>query len=267
MRKHILIPDGQVKDGVALDHWDWVGEYLVEKEPDVVVEIGDFADCYSLNSYDKGKMSFEGAKYKGDVESVKKALEKLWTPLFNSKHYDKCETHHLDGNHEHRVTRFVENNSEFEGIISIEDFGFQDWYDYTHGFLDTVEIDGLTYCHYFYNHRTGRAWGGNIITRLKNIGFSFVMSHQQGLDYGMIPLGNGKTHYGMVAGSCYLHDEHYMGPQAQHHWRGIVVLHEVREGMYDPMFVSLDYLCRKYEGMEIKQFLKKKYGRVDGYTS
>jgi hypothetical protein len=43
-----------------------------------------------------------------------------------------------------------------------------------------------------------------------------------------------------------MHDEEYLGPEGNNYWRGIVVKHEVRNGMYDPMFVSLDYLLRKW---------------------
>ena len=55
MTVHAIIPDCQVKDGVDLSYLTWVGKYLVEKKPDVIVQIGDFADMPSLSSYDVGK--------------------------------------------------------------------------------------------------------------------------------------------------------------------------------------------------------------------
>ena len=66
--KHLIIPDTQVKPGVDLNYLAWVGKYIVEKKPDVVVQIGDFADMPSLSSYDTGKKSFEGRRYKDDIE-------------------------------------------------------------------------------------------------------------------------------------------------------------------------------------------------------
>jgi hypothetical protein len=50
----------------------------------------------------------------------------------------------------------------------------------------------------------------------------------------------------VMAGACYLHDEDYKGPYGNHHWRGIIVKHEVCDGEYDIMKVSLDYLLRRY---------------------
>jgi hypothetical protein len=37
-----------------------------------------------------------------------------------------------------------------------------------------------------------------------------------------------------------------MGAQGNHYWRGIVVLHEVVDGCFDEMFVSLKFLKDRY---------------------
>jgi len=100
--------------------------------------------------------------------------------------------------------------------------------------------------------------GGSALMRLKTLGHSYTMGHQQVLDYG-IRFVNGKSQHALVAGACYLHDEDYKGYQGNAHWRGIIVCHDVVDGSYDPMFISLDYLCRRYEGVSLSVFLKKKY--------
>lgn len=46
--------------------------------------------------------------------------------------------------------------------------------------------------------------------------------------------------------SFYQKDEEYKGPQANCHWRGILVKNEVNDGDYDLLEVSLDYLLRKW---------------------
>ena len=84
------------------------------------------------------------------------------------------------------------------------------------------------------------------------------MGHQQTLMY-TVRFVSDQSQHALVAGSCYLHDEDYKGPQGNHHWRGIIVCHEVRNGSYDPMFISLNYLCRRYEGVELETFIAKKY--------
>ena len=62
--------------------------------------------------------------------------------------------------------------------------------------------------------------------------------------------------------NCYLHDEDYRGPQSNGEWRGILMKHEVRDGQYDLMEVSLDKLCRKYEGCHVWKFMRDKYPEI-----
>ena len=66
----------------------------------------------------------------------------------------------------------------------------------------------------------------------------------------------GAIRHGIVAGSAYLHDEEYKGV-ANAHWRGVVVLNEVRDGQFCEMPLTLDYLCRRYEGMSLARFLQR----------
>ena len=50
----------------------------------------------------------------------------------------------------------------------------------------------------------------------------------------------------IIAGSFYLHDEDYMDALSNTHWRGLVVLNEVKDGAFDEMFLSMNYLEKKY---------------------
>lgn len=250
--KHLLIPDGQVKPGVPLWHWELIGHYIVEKQPDVIINIGDFADMESLSSYDKGKKSFEGRRYKKDIQAARDAMDMLLQPI---KDYNKGKrkANRYEprmvltlGNHEYRIERAVENQPELEGMIGFHDLPYEDWEVYD--FLKPVCIDGVYYAHYFVNPSSlyKKPLTGQMETRLKNTGHSFTMGHQQMLQYGMRHLSTGQTLHGLVAGACYLHDEDYLGHQGNNYWRGIVLKHRVKKGEYDACFVSLDYLKDKY---------------------
>jgi hypothetical protein len=83
----------------------------------------------------------------------------------------------------------------------------------------------VRYAHFFAQPLTGRAISGTIATRIAKIGGSFVQGHEQGLKRGEVQYATGETAYGVVAGSCYLHDEPYKGA-ANRHWRGVVVLND-----------------------------------------
>lgn len=259
---HCVIPDTQVKPGVPLDHLDWIGRYIVEKKPDVLIHLGDHADMPSLSSYDRGKIQFEGRRYKADIEAAKKGWDVLNSPIEeynrrrrkNGKKQYRPEKHLTLGNHEHRISRAVEDNAVLAGTIGIKDVALDRYGWDVHPFLKPVCIDGVHYAHYFYNPMTGKPWGGKAHTRLKNVGFSFTMGHQQTKDPAELPLANGQTIRGLIVGACYLHDEDYKGPQANNHWRGIIFKHEVGNGNYDLMEISLDYLCRRYEGVSLDRY-------------
>ena len=81
MRKHLIIPDSHALPGEDLRRYEWIGELIMEEMPDVIVDIGDWWDMASLCSYDKGTKSFEGRRYKEDVEVGHKAAELAFGPI------------------------------------------------------------------------------------------------------------------------------------------------------------------------------------------
>jgi len=254
---HVFIPDTQVKPGVPTDHISWAGEEIASRKPDVIVQIGDWADMASLSSYDKGKYGFEDRRYEDDVVAAQRAWDLLDTPIRKVRGYRPRKVLTL-GNHEARISRVLETEPYLMDRLMLTDVQPDGWEVYD--FLEVVWIDGVAYSHYFYNPMSGRPYGGTIDNRLKQIGHTFSMGHQQTFLTGMRYVA-GIQQRGLVAGAFYLHDEDYKGPQGNAHWRGIIFKHEVSQGQYDIMELSMDYLCRKYEGMELRDFLKKKYRR------
>jgi hypothetical protein len=126
-----------------------------------------------------------------------------------------------------------------------------------------VWVDGICYSHYFTTQHSNRPIGGEVSNRLNKIGCSFVHGHEQGFRYGTRITGSGHSWHGVVAGSCYLHVEKYRGAQGQKHWRGIVVLNEVKDGDFCIMPLTLNYLCRKYESELLVNYMQEKYPEGD----
>ena len=249
MRKHLFIPDTQCRPGSKTDHLTAVGNYIVEKRPDVVIHAGDHWDMPSLSSYDKGTRRIEGARYEDDIQAGKDGMTALLTPLlkYNKGRRNKYLPRMVFtlGNHEQRIQRHVDANPALEGKLSYKDLGLLSWE--VHDFLRPVCIDGVYYSHYFYNPFTSKPYGGRAFSRLSTLGFSFTQGHQQGRDEAEKPLANGKTIRGLIAGSFYQHDEDYKGPQGNNHWRGCIMKHEVNDGNYCLCEVSLNYLLKRYQ--------------------
>lgn len=249
----MIIPDTQIRPGVDTSHIDWAAQAIVDYLPDVIVVIGDWWDMPSLSKHNlPGSLATEGNRIRDDIAVGNEAFERLVAPLQEEqghriagrrKQYNP-ELHFIFGNHENRIERAVQDQPKFDEILSSGDLktpGF-----IRHPFLEIVEIDGIAYSHYFSNTHSGRPIGGSIDNRLNKIGKSFVQGHEQGLLYGIRQFPGRLTRHGLVAGSFYLHDEHYRDAQSNGEWRGIVVLNEVVDGSYDVMPLSMQYLRGKY---------------------
>lgn len=254
MKRHLFIPDTQVRSGVPLQHIKAAAQAIVFYKPDVVVHGGDHWDMPSCNRHaELGSLEREGSRIFDDINAGNEAWEMLFAPMWAEikrradKHRKRWNPRRVytRGNHEDRLDRYINANPETKEILStdaMETPGFE-----RHPFLEIVEIDGIWYSHYFANTHSGRAIGGSIDNRLNRIGRSFVQGHEQGFLYGVRQFPGKLTRHGLVAGSFYMHDEKYRGLQSNSEWRGIVVLNEVRDGgNYDVMPLSMDYLLRKF---------------------
>lgn len=260
---HVVIPDTQVKPGVPTDNLEWIGKYIAESLSDRpnlrVIHLGDHADMPSLSMYDKpGSKEMEGRRYRADIDAANAGFERLAAPIIDVP----CDRHILLGNHEHRIQRAINSDPvRFDGVIGYEDLNYADWGFKVHDFLDVVFIDGVGYSHYAVTPMTGRPMGGSAQLQLGKLGHSMITGHQQTLDYAVKYTRNDKGEmrsiHRIIAGAAYAHHEDYLGPQGNTHWRGIVVLNEVRGGSFDPLFVSLDYLCRRYTGRTLREYQKR----------
>lgn len=253
MTKILVIPDTQCKPGDDFEYLNKIGRYIVDKQPDVVVQIGDFADMPSLSSYDQGKKSFEGRRYTNDIDASRQAMDALLQPLqeFNqnaAKNHKQRYKPRLVltlGNHEDRINRAINNDAKLEGLISTNDLRYEEYGWEVYPFLDVVVIDGVAFSHYFTSGTMGRP-ATSAAAQLNKKHMSCIAGHQQGLQIATGHRADGKRLTSIIAGSCYEHDEDYMGPQGNKHWRGLLVLHEVNNGEFDLMPVSLNYINKKY---------------------
>lgn len=251
--KHLYLPDVQAKPGVDFTYLNKIGHYIVEKRPDKVICGGDFADMASLSTYDQGKKSFEGRRYRADIEASHEAMTSLLEPLwtFNTKaKKNKEKQYHPDltltlGNHENRINRATNDDPKLDGVLSVEDLKYESFGWDVVPFLDVRVLDGIAYSHYFTTGLMGRP----VTTAqacLNKKHCSTIQGHQQGLQIATAYRADGRMLTSVIAGSCYQHDEEYMSIQGNRHWRGFLVLHDVNDGEFDLMPVSLRYLEKKY---------------------
>lgn len=253
---HLMIPDTQCKPDIDMGYLDWLGQYIVDKKPEVIVHIGDHADMPSLSSYDKGKGKAEGKRVCNDIEASIEGMNRLLRPLAQLQDLEREMYGYVKykpkmvltlGNHEERIMRHVNDNPELQGFLSYDNLKYEEMGWEVYDFLKPVTINGVSYCHFMANPMSGKPYGGMAMNVLKNVGESFCMGHKQTLDVAtrFLP-ASGRQQWAIIAGAYYEHDEGYKGHQGNHHWRGIVMQHNVKNGSFNPMFVNLEYLKNKY---------------------
>ena len=252
--KHLVIPDTQCKPGHSFEHLTWVGKYAAEKKPDVIVHLGDHWDMPSLSIYDVGKKSFEGRTYQADIAAGNEGMDALMAPIVaeqerlkrNKEKQWKPKLIFLTGNHEERIDRAIQTDRKLDGLIGYHDFNLSKYGWKRYEFLQPIVVDGVAYCHYFTSGVMGRPVSSPALLLTKKH-MSCIMGHVQDRGIAFAKRADGKRMTGLFAGICYRHDEEYLTPQTNGSWAGVWMLHEVNDGAFDEMPVSLSFLKDKYE--------------------
>lgn len=123
MAKSVLcIPDAHASPKHNNNRFELLGQFIMDRRPDTIVCIGDFFDMESLCSYDKGKRSFEGRRYKADIEAGIDAMDAMFAPMvsynlrqqINKKAQYRPKLVFTLGNHEsvHEDTEVLTYNNE-----------------------------------------------------------------------------------------------------------------------------------------------------------
>jgi hypothetical protein len=255
-RRHVVIPDTQVKPGVNTDHLEAAGKYIASLTPDVLVHIGDHYDLPSLSSYDKGKKSHEGRRYLADIKAGNEAMDRFMAPIHkeiarrkkNKKRQWNPELHFCLGNHENRITRACEDSAELDGVMSFDDFNLVEHGFTVHDFLKPLVIDGICYAHYHTSGIMGRPVS-SAQTMLNKKHMSTVMGHVQDRQIAYAKRADGTRITGIFAGIFYTHSEGgYLTPQTDTAttWSGIWVFNECKDGAFDEMPVSTGFIMEKF---------------------
>lgn len=251
MRTHVVIPDAHAHPSYNNRRFDYIGNYLADTKPDVVINLGDLFDMPSLSSYDKGKKEFKNRRYKADIEAGVEAQDRMWRKL--KKHKKKMPLRvQLVGNHEHRITRALTYDPVLEGVMGLNDLQFDRYNDIVVGYDgDTpgvLELDGILYSHFFTSGLTSNSIGGEnpATSLLQKKHMSATQGHSHTFDFAVRSTGKGKKICGLVAGVYQDWRAPFAGQSNDLWTSGITICHGVDRGWYDIQFISLEALKREY---------------------
>lgn len=253
MTIHLVLPDPHAHPNFGNERADWVGKLILDLKPDVLINLGDMWDFPSLSGYDKGKASFHGRNYKKDLEAGLDFDERMWAPIRRAKR-KRPFTVFCEGNHEERMRRVLEQHSELDGTISWKDLDLDRNYNvivrYDGNTPGTVNVDGITYCHYAVSGVMGRAIGGehpgySLLTKQFE---SVTCGHIHVYDHCVRTTMSGRRINGLVAGTFNDYHTEWAGETNSLWSRGLVIKRNVEAGDYDIEWVSMNRLKKEYGG-------------------
>ena len=238
MTTHLIIPDAHAHPNYDNKRFTYLGKLIGRVKPDVVINIGDMADLPSLSSYDKGTKGFEGRRFQKDIDAVTEAQELMFAAMPKKKKRPRFVM--CLGNHEDRITRAINASSELEGLrgfslkaLEYETFGWE-----VVPFRKSIQINGISYCHYFPSGIKGLPISGEHIgsSMCNKLHMSAVQGHSHLFNTTERTRPDGQKIFGLSVG-CYVHPKYretWCMAQEPMWWRGIVILsHLDNHGYYD----------------------------------
>jgi hypothetical protein len=213
----------------------------------------------SLSSYDKGKKSFEGRRYRDDIAAGNDALNVFERSLNKLTGEEAARTkkaryrprkYALIGNHEERILRAINNQAELEGAIGYDDFLFKQHGWAVVDYMEPLVLSGVAFSHCFGSGVMNKPISGEspAATLVKKKLHSCVAGHSHLRDFAERTDVTGRRMQGLVAG-CFLEPdqkESYAGEAQKLWWNGLVYLHDVKDGTFDPEFISMERIVKEY---------------------
>lgn len=258
MNTTLVIGDCHVSAGQNVSRFKMLSKMIVDKRPDNIVIMGDFLTMESLSAWDRNKrMKMENRRYFREIETGNEALDLLFSDMekVNEKYrkqkrrtYDPKITY-IEGNHEDRLTRFLDTDPTFEGFASVyKDLKLKErgigWVNYR----EYMYIEGVGFTHIPFNEVKEIAGAINITGKAATCTVDSVVfghthryevtnEHKQGMDHLQQ----------LVTCGCFISEkEDYVHGRKTRYWRGVLLLHHYKEGRFDAEPYALGRLERLY---------------------
>lgn len=250
--KAVVLTCAHASPETSNDRFTWLGKLLYDVKPDYVVDLGDGADMKSLNSYDTRKPeAIVSQNYEKDIECYNDAMYRV-REVFAKQRRKRPAFFGFEGNHEARIKTALSFDPRLEGKkygISFKHLDTNKWFDeyheYENGAPAIHSYDGVDYAHFIGAGNYGRPISGVhhafglIQARYRSA--TVGHSHKRGMYFK-----DGTGSIGLVAGCYKGGPEGWAGQANGDWWKGVIIKHNIEDGMYEPQFVSMETIKREY---------------------
>ena len=237
------------------ERFDWLGSFLYDLKPDMVIDLGDGADMRSLNTFDtRYPQAVVNQSYEKDINIYNDAMERMRWKFRQSK---KKRPFYVgfEGNHENRIKKAIAHDPRLEGSkygISFGHLQTDHWFDEYHEYANSgpalADYDGVIYGHYVSSGNFGSAMatkhhGYSLVEKLAS---SATVGHTHKFSYFYKGDARPSPLHGLVVG-CFKGKEEGWAGQSNGEWRkGVAVKRELENGNYDLEWVSMSRLKKEY---------------------
>lgn len=254
----LVIGDAHIEARENINRFTWLGNLIKERRPKCIVTIGDFLtlDCLSTWNSDK-RLTMEGQRYQQEIATGKKALNLMFGGIGEANKLLKRRKKELyeprfifiEGNHEYRLTRYIDQHPELEGAMDIKrDLGLKDYDGEWVPYHSYITINSIMFQHIPFA-KNGRPISGMNIARkalmLTNLSVVFGHTHCLNVE-SMHRTGSPHLQQALNCGCFFEHQPDYVVGAPTDYWRGVCILKNYSPMRFDLETISMSRLKTEY---------------------
>jgi len=259
MTRVLVIGDCHIDETQSLERFKALGNKIRDEQPDVVLFIGDFLSLNCLSGWDRNKrLAMENKRYLLEVAAGNKALD-----LLGFDGTQRCQVVYIEGNHEDRLSRYLETDPTFLGMVSLPiDLRLRQrnikWVPYK----DVYTLSGVSFTHIPISGNGKPVGNPNVAQKaLKLFANSVVFGHTHTLDHAAEHRhGAAHLNQALSVGCFFEHVDEYAKGSLTNYWRGVVDLSIYSPNRFDFRTTTLRQLMQTYH-------LAKKSGHASKRTT
>ena len=230
--------------------FDALGEFIVERQPEHIVQIGDFMTYDSISSHNTRKrLTMEGQRLVEELRAGLECYDRMMDPIRrlntsrarNRKAQYRPVLSWVEGNHEDRALRYAEEHPEMYGMVDYKTTipVVEDGWDVV-PYRDHVQYAGVLFTHVPMSGRNQPIGSKHAVKNvIKDYDCPIVYGHSHKLAYECdgVRSPNGSRRLTALNAGCYFTDvpDYAAGSQGPlDWWAGVCLLHHLNdEGDYD----------------------------------
>lgn len=237
----LVFSDAHDDPSVNQDRFMWLGEVIAERQPDTIIQLGDFLSMDSLSRWDKDKrLKIEGRRYNRDIESGRSAIGKMLQPIADLQQRQRRmkkalynpTVYWFEGNHEYWIRQYVDYNPELDGQISYrKDLGWPDSWEFIR-YPDLAYIQGLYFTHIPMT-KGGALMSPYICHRaLEMFEGSVIFGHTHEFQVATKTRFGGHQYTALNTGCLFNETPDYAYGKQNNYWRGVFLIYP-QDGNFD----------------------------------